>query len=279
MKNKSNNILILIGSIISTLGSIASISFISYMLYVNATIAYFFPLPGLLFKAFFNLIGLGLAITSLILSILITIPKFINNKKLILVAGILNIGFGFIIGGVLLIIGVFNMTNAPVITLTNTDTQMISNSNQVVKEKNTLKTQKKSSSLKTTQKPFKYKELILAGLILTLLGSIAGTIIMTESAVIWTKDLHNGNIIFSRNGLTPNLASIYTQPVFFFILLLMSISCLSTIKKSNDILLIFIAAISIPLFYPIVINTIGGILILAGVTIKKIIEPKTKSNK
>ncbi|WP_434324741.1 hypothetical protein [Mycoplasma capricolum] len=142
MKNKSNNILILIGGIISTLGSITSISFISYMLYVNVTIAYFFPLPGLLFKAFFNLIGLGLAITSLILSILITIPKFINNKKLILVAGILNIGFGFIIGGVLLIIGVFNMTNAPVITLTNTDTQMISNSNQVVK-KNTLKTQKK----------------------------------------------------------------------------------------------------------------------------------------
>ncbi|WP_434336192.1 hypothetical protein [Mycoplasma capricolum] len=278
MKNKSNNILILIGGIISTLGSITSISFISYMLYVNVTIAYFFPLPGLLFKAFFNLIGLGLAITSLILSILITIPKFINNKKLILVAGILNIGFGFIIGGVLLIIGVFNMTNAPVITLTNTDTQMISNSNQVVK-KNTLKTQKKSSSLKTTQKPFKYKELILAGLVLTLLGSIAGTIIMTESAVIWTKDLHNGNIIFSRNGLTPHLASIYTQPVFFFILLLMSISGLSTIKKSNDTLLILIAAISIPLFYPIVINTIGGILILAGVTIKKIIEPKTKINK
>ncbi|WP_434335717.1 hypothetical protein V2P56_03385 [Mycoplasma capricolum subsp. capricolum] len=278
MKNKSNNILILVGGIISTLGSITSISFISYMLYVNVTIAYFFPLPGLLFKAFFNLIGLGLAITSLILSILITIPKFINNKKLILVAGILNIGFGFIIGGVLLIIGVFNMTNAPVITLTNTDTQIISNSNQVVK-KNTLKTQKKSSSLKTTQKPFKYKELILVGLVLTLLGSIAGTIIMTESAVIWTKDLHNGNIIFSRNGLTPHLASIYTQPVFFFILLLMSISGLSTIKKSNDTLLILIAAISIPLFYPIVINAIGGILILAGVTIKKIVEPKTKINK
>ncbi|WP_434342476.1 hypothetical protein [Mycoplasma capricolum] len=277
MKNKSNNILILIGSIISTLGSIACVCIIGYIFYVNLMIAWFFPIIFQIIKAFFNLIGLGLAITSLALSILISIPKFINNKRLILIAGILNIAFGFIVGGILLIIGEVNMTNTSVVSLTNNDTKMINNTNQKTKkEKETIKTQKASSSLKITQ-PFKYKELILAGLILTLLGSIAIIIIMTNEIVIWVEDSGNKNIIFGI-GLIPNLINTYTQPILSSILLLMSIFALITIKK-NDILLIFIAAISIPLFYPVFINAIGGILILTGVTIKKIIEPKTKSNK
>ncbi|WBX36348.1 hypothetical protein [Mycoplasma capricolum] len=277
MKNKSNNILILIGSIISTLGSIACVCVIGYIFYVNLMIAWFFPIFFQIIKAFFNLIGLGLAITSLALSILISIPKFINNKRLILIAGILNIAFGFIVGGILLIIGQVNMTNTSVVSLTNNDTKMINSTNQETKKEkeDTIKTQKASSSLKITQ-PFKYKELILAGLVLTLLGSIAVIIIMTNEIIIWVENSGNKNIVFGI-GLIPNLISTYTQSILSFILLLMSIFALITIKK-NDILLIFIAAVSIPLFYPVFINAIGGILILAGVTIKKITEPKTKIN-
>lgn len=275
MKNKSNNILILIGSIISTLGSIACVCIIGYIFYVNLMIAWFFPIFFHIIKAFFNLIGLGLAITSLALSILISIPKFINNKRLILIAGILNIAFGFIVGGILLIIGEVNMTNTSVVSLTNNDTKMINSTNQETKkEKETIKTQKASNSLKITQ-PFKYKELILAGLVLTLLGSIAVIIIMTNEIIIWVEDSSNKNIVFGI-GLIPNLINTYTQPILSFILLLMSIFALITIKK-NDILLIFIAAVSIPLFYPVFINAIGGILILAGVTIKKITESKIKN--
>ncbi|CEA12167.1 hypothetical protein MCCPF38_00814 [Mycoplasma capricolum subsp. capripneumoniae] len=245
---------------------------IGYIFYVNLMIAWFFPI---FFKllTFFNLIGL--AITSLALSILISIPKFINNKRLILIAGILNIAFGFIVGGILLIIGEVNMTNTSVVSLTNNDTKMINSTNQETKkEKETIKTQKASNSLKITQ-PFKYKELILAGLILTLLGSIAVIIIMTNEIIIWVEDSGSKNIVFGI-GLIPNLISTYTQPILSFILLLMSIFALITTKK-NDILLIFIAAVSIPLFYPVFINAIGGILILAGVTIKKITESKTKN--
>ncbi|KKW61183.1 hypothetical protein [Mycoplasma capricolum] len=275
MKNKSNNILILIGSIISTLGSIACVCLIGYIFYVNLMIAWFFPIIPLIIKAFFNLIGLGLAITSLTLSILIIIPKFINNKRLILVAGILNIAFGFIVGGILLIIGEVNMTNTSVVSLTNNDTKMINSTNQKTKKrKRNYKTQKAPNSLKITQ-PFKYEELILAGLVLTLLGSIAVIIIMTNEIIIWVEDSGNKNIVFGI-GLMPNLINTYTQPILSFILLLMSIFALITIKK-NDILLIFIAAVSIPLFYPVFINAIGGILILAGVTIKKITESKTKN--
>ena len=54
----------------------------------------------------------------------------------------------------------------------------------------------------------------------------------------------------------------------------MSIVGLSALKKNKDILLIFIVAIAIPLFNPIFINSFGGILILVGVIIKKIIEQK-----
>lgn len=182
-------------------------------------IAWFFPI---FFKllTFFNLIGL--AITSLALSILISIPKFINNKRLILIAGILNIAFGFIVGGILLIIGEVNMTNTSVVSLTNNDTKMINSTNQETKkEKETIKTQKASNSLKITQ-PFKYKELILAGLILTLLGSIAVIIIMTNEIIIWVEDSGSKNIVFGI-GLIPNLISTYTQPILSFILLLMSI--------------------------------------------------------
>ncbi|WP_019269633.1 hypothetical protein [Mycoplasma capricolum] len=190
-------------------------------------IAWFFPI---FFKllTFFNLIGL--AITSLALSILISIPKFINNKRLILIAGILNIAFGFIVGGILLIIGEVNMTNTSVVSLTNNDTKMINSTNQETKkEKETIKTQKASNSLKITQ-PFKYKELILAGLILTLLGSIAVIIIMTNEIIIWVEDSGSKNIVFGI-GLIPNLISTYTQPILSFILLLMSIFALITIKK------------------------------------------------
>ncbi|WP_434325653.1 hypothetical protein [Mycoplasma leachii] len=80
----------------------------------------------LFLKSFFNFIGLGLAISSVILSILCLVPKFKNNKKLVLATNVFGVAFGFIAGGVLLIIGANNISSSAVISTTNTTTQIIS---------------------------------------------------------------------------------------------------------------------------------------------------------
>ncbi|CBV67407.1 Putative membrane protein [Mycoplasma leachii 99/014/6] len=121
----------------------------------------------LFLKSFFNFIGLGLAISSVILSILCLVPKFKNNKKLVLVTNVFGVAFGFIAGGVLLIIGANNISSSAVISTTNTTTQIISTEpmnkeiiNPEIEEKNIhiKKSEQNLDSLKITKKQFKYKK-------------------------------------------------------------------------------------------------------------------------
>ncbi|QVJ95300.1 hypothetical protein [Mycoplasma mycoides] len=292
-KNKTNN-LILAGAIISIIGSIISVFLIGYMLYINILFGWLFSIFGAIFKIFFNFIGLGLAISSVILSILCVVPKFKNNKKLVLTAGVFNVAFGFIIGGVLLIVGSNNISNSPVISSTNTTTQIISTEpmnkeiiSPEIKDKNIniTKSEQNLDSLKITKKQFKYKKLILAGLTLSLIGAVIGFSInafytfenLTELRryIIPRRADPTDPIIYIHPGSLVNIASFSTfNSIGLFTLLIMSIIGLSTLKKNKDILLIFIAAIAIPLFNPIFINSFGGILILVGVIIKKITEQK-----
>lgn len=289
VQNKTNN-LILAGAIISIIGSIISVFLIGYMFYINILFGWLFSIFGAIFKIFFNFIGLGLAISSVILSILCLVPKFKNNKKLVLTAGIFNVAFGFIAGGVLLIVGSNKISNSPVISTTNTTTQIISTepiNKEIIspeieeKNNNIKKIEQNLGSLKITKKQFNYKKLILAGLILSLIGSIIGILFQIQDVLRYARDIirygHEYGHDSLRNwwtGVLRIMGFIYFNELGLFILLIMSIVGLSTLKKNKDILLIFIAAIAIPLFNPIFINTFGGILILTGVIIKKITEQK-----
>ncbi|AIZ55614.1 putative membrane protein [Mycoplasma mycoides subsp. mycoides] len=199
-----------------------------------------------------------------------------------------GVAFGFIAGGVLLIIGANNISSSAVISTTNTATQIIKNNEQInkeiinpkIEEKNIhiKKSEQNLNLLKITQKQFKYKKLILAGLILSLIGAVIGISINAfYTFENWTQ-LH---IYIRRREIYRYLELLIIETSFstfnsigLFTLLIMSIVGLSALKKNKDILLIFIVAIAIPLFNPIFINSFGGILILVGVIIKKIIEQK-----
>ncbi|WFQ91607.1 hypothetical protein MFERI14815_00207 [Mycoplasma feriruminatoris] len=285
-KNKSSNNLILAGGIVSVVGSIVSVFVVGYLFYINIAFSAIFPFFGQIFKTFLNFIGLGLAITSLVLGILALVPKFTNNKKLIITAGVFNVAFGLIAGGVLLIVG---WTNMPTSITTNTNMQMtnepvkqettVENNNQV----NNLQTKELSNSLKITKKPFNYKALILSGLIIILINSIIGLAITSIDAKHWTSywfgrvDLNSPyRYHISNTGLLPHIYQVYVIPSFYCIQIIMSIVGLSTIKKNSDMFLIFISAISIFFAYPIIVNSAGGLLVLVGVIIKKIIESKTE---
>ncbi|AME12996.1 hypothetical protein MmmBen181_0857 [Mycoplasma mycoides subsp. mycoides] len=200
---------------------------------------------------------------------------------------VFGVAFGFIAGGVLLIIGANNISSSAVISTTNTATQIIKNNEQINKEiiiqnrrKNIhiKKSEQNLNLLKITQKQFKYKKLILAGLILSLIGAVIGISINAfYTFENWTQ-LH---IYIRRREIYRYLELLIIETSFstfnsigLFTLLIMSIVGLSALKKNKDILLIFIVAIAIPLFNPIFINSFGGILILVGVIIKKIIEQK-----
>ncbi|WP_278299638.1 hypothetical protein [Mycoplasma feriruminatoris] len=109
-ENKSKTF-ILAGGIVSIVGSIISISLASYFIYISTTLLESEISFGQHFLMFFYCIELLLAIAALVLSSLTFVPKFSNNKKLLITAGVFNIPFGFIAGGVLLILGATSMYN------------------------------------------------------------------------------------------------------------------------------------------------------------------------
>nr|VZR99705.1 hypothetical protein MF5582_00221 [Mycoplasma feriruminatoris] len=109
-ENKSKTF-ILAGGIVSIVGSIISISLVSYFIYISTTLLESEISFGQHFLMFFYCIELLLAIAALVLSSLTFVPKFSNNKKLLITAGVFNIPFGFIAGGVLLILGATSMYN------------------------------------------------------------------------------------------------------------------------------------------------------------------------
>ncbi|UKS53872.1 putative membrane domain protein [Mycoplasma feriruminatoris] len=109
-ENKSKTF-ILAGGIVSIVGSIISISLASYFIYISTTLLESEISFGQHFLMFLYCIELLLAIAALVLSSLTFVPKFSNNKKLLITAGVFNIPFGFIAGGVLLILGATSMYN------------------------------------------------------------------------------------------------------------------------------------------------------------------------
>ncbi|UWD34994.1 hypothetical protein NX779_04305 [Mycoplasma cottewii] len=281
--NQDNKNLILGGAILSLITGFTAFVFWTINLLGFSTLFWWFSdnrLKILLFLTW------TLNISSLVLSILCLIPSTSSKKGLVITAGIFNLIFGTIIGGILLLIGA-NSINA-----NNNTNKLDSNNQENIQPVNVQvenKPVKKVEQVKEIQvnntkinefnlsfkkcKMLNYKAIMIVGLVFLLIGSI-----------IWSTltalQLY-GYFVNSRRFI-PDLIYFFMdiglRAALYIGQFVLSIIALSTLKKERLTPQILCSAFGMGLIQNFV-SVIGGVIILIALILKKIDNPRSNCNK
>ncbi|KNG79444.1 hypothetical protein [Mycoplasma sp. HU2014] len=285
--NQNNKNLILGGSIFSLITGFGSLIFWTLALLGSSVAFWWLSMPGMNIVIFLVWV---LNITAMVLTVLSLVPAT-SKKPIVMIAGILNIVFGTIIGGVLLIIGASNMnvnnnTNQlnsnnqeniqPVnVQVENKPAKKVEKTKQVEEVKEIASEDKNLNNFNVTCKTkFNYKIALVLGLVLTIIGSVVSigyTGYELRSILLPSSHIRNIEITYFVN--------ISLRLVTYVSLFVLSIVGLMIIKKECLTINILCAAIGIGLFNLNNIAPIGGIIILLALVFNWVVNSRLNCNK
>ncbi|EOA07190.1 Hypothetical protein, predicted transmembrane protein [Mycoplasma yeatsii 13926] len=251
--NQDNKNLILGGSIFSLITGFGFFIFLTFALIGNSIILWWLLIPGIKIVVFLAWL---LNVASMVLTILSLVPATSSKKPIVMTAGILNIVFGTIVGGVLLLIGASNINvNNNTNQLNSNNQENIQPVNVQVENKPVKKVQKtKEVEVNNTEvnefnisfkkcKMLNFTPFMIIGLIFSIVASVLSTGIVIYG--LWP--------ISSYFNSGPFVAKIFVIDKILFILfnittIALCIVILSTIKKDLLMLQILVAIFSMAIW-------------------------------